>query len=111
MKEASPRTVCSGLVKFIPDPEQLIGYCIVLCNLKPVNMRGVKSEAMILCATSKDGNTVELVKPPQGVTIGERVTFPGHEGAADSVLNPKKKIFEKVWRIITFSFEYNLNFW
>ncbi|EME30982.1 methionine--tRNA ligase-like protein [Galdieria sulphuraria] len=94
--EASPRTVCSGLVKFIPDPEQLLGYCIVLCNLKPVNMRGVKSEAMILCATSKDGTTVELVKPPEDVPTGERVTFPGHDGVADSVLNPKKKIFEKV---------------
>jgi len=94
--EASARTVCSGLVKFIPDPEQLLGYCIVVCNLKPVTMRGIKSEAMILCATSPDGTKVELVQPPQGVQIGERVKFPGHDGIADSVLNPKKKIFEKI---------------
>eukprot|EP00871_Galdieria_phlegrea_P004544 jgi/Galph1/5090/GphlegSOOS_G3732.1 len=94
--ESSPRTVCSGLVKYIENPQDLIGTCIVLCNLKPVNMRGIKSEAMILCATSKDGTHVELVKPPEDTLIGERVVFLGHDGQPDSVLNPKKKVFEKI---------------
>lgn len=37
---------------------------------------------------------VELVEPPQGAVVGERVTFPGFEGTPDEVLNPKKKVWE-----------------
>mmetsp|Transcript_6948 Transcript_6948/g.14399 ORF Transcript_6948/g.14399 Transcript_6948/m.14399 type:complete len:341 (+) Transcript_6948:174-1196(+) len=94
--DESPRTVCSGLVKYIPDPASLVGPCMVICNLKPANMRGIRSEAMVLCATSEDGSTVELVKPPAGAKVGSRVTYPGHTGTPDDILNPKKKIFEKV---------------
>ena len=50
---------------------------------------------MVLCATSADGNTVELVEPPAGAAIGERVSFEGHEGDYEETLNPKKKIWEK----------------
>lgn len=53
-------------------------------------------QAMVLCGTSPDGNTVELVEPPAGAAVGERVSFEGHEGEPDDVLNPKKKIWEKV---------------
>lgn len=31
---------------------------VLVCNLKPANMRGVRSEAMVLAATSADGGTV-----------------------------------------------------
>ena len=30
----------------------------VLCNLKPANMRGIKSEAMVLAASNSDHTTV-----------------------------------------------------
>lgn len=39
---------------------------------------------------------VELVAPPAGAKVGERVTFPGYEGEPDEVLNPKKKVWETV---------------
>lgn len=42
---------------------------------------------MLLCQ-------VELVEPPAGAVVGERVTFPGVEGSPDEVLNPKKKVWE-----------------
>ncbi len=36
-----PRTVVSGLVQFVSE-EQLLGRLVVLiCNMKPVNMRGL----------------------------------------------------------------------
>ncbi|RXI00533.1 hypothetical protein DVH24_000767 [Malus domestica] len=66
----------------------------VLCNLKPANMRGIKSEAMVLAASNSDHTTVELVEPPEGAQVGERVTFPGFVGEADEILNPKKKVWE-----------------
>jgi methionyl-tRNA synthetase len=39
---------------------------------------------------------VELVCPPEGAVAGKRVTFPGYDGEADDMLNPKKKIWETV---------------
>lgn len=39
---------------------------------------------------------VELVVPPEGANVGERVTFPGYEGEPDALLNPKKKVWEAV---------------
>lgn len=51
------------------------------CNLKPVTMRGVKSYAMLLCASSKEGKEggVEFVLPPAGSQPGERIYFEGEK--------------------------------
>ena len=45
--EEKPRTVISGLVKFIPEAEMQNRKAILLCNLKPSKMRGIMSEAMV----------------------------------------------------------------
>ncbi|KAM0951328.1 putative methionine--tRNA ligase [Dioscorea sansibarensis] len=68
----------------------------VLCNLKPVNMRGVKSHAMVLAAFNYDRSKVELVDPPALAVVGEQVTFPGFPGKPDTLINPKSKLWEKV---------------
>ncbi|GLC48701.1 hypothetical protein PLESTB_000127300 [Pleodorina starrii] len=98
--EDKPRQVVSGLVRFIPSADDLVGRRVVLlCNLKPAAMRGVQSQAMVLAATSTDGAKLELLQPPEGAPLGERVTWPGFGAdgrAPDEVLNPKKKIFESV---------------
>ncbi len=39
---------------------------------------------------------MELVTPPEGAVIGERVKFPGFDGQPDDILNPKKKVWETV---------------
>ncbi|XP_008380519.1 probable methionine--tRNA ligase isoform X1 [Malus domestica] len=92
--EGQTRTVVSGLVKYIPLEKMQNRKVCVLCNLKPANMRGIKSEAMVLAASNSDHTTVELVEPPEGAQVGERVTFPGFVGEPDEVLNPKKKVWE-----------------
>ncbi|XWS35163.1 hypothetical protein CRYUN_Cryun21dG0102200 [Craigia yunnanensis] len=92
--ESQPRTVVSGLVKYIPLEEMQDRLVCVLCNLKPASMRGIKSHAMVLAASNSDHTKVELVEPPKSATVGERVTFPGFTGEADDVLNPKKKVWE-----------------
>ncbi|KAM6565373.1 hypothetical protein CsatA_024501 [Cannabis sativa] len=92
--EGQPRTVVSGLVKFIPLEEMQNRKVCVLCNLKPANMRGIKSQAMVLAASNSDHTKVELVDPPKSAQVGERITFPGFEGEPDDVLNPKKKVWE-----------------
>ncbi|KAJ8774288.1 hypothetical protein K2173_009719 [Erythroxylum novogranatense] len=92
--EAQPRTVVSGLVRYIPLEEMQNRKVCVLCNLKPATMRGIKSQAMVFAANNSDHTKVELVDPPQSAVVGERVTFPGFEGEPDDVLNPKKKVWE-----------------
>ncbi|URE28961.1 Putative tRNA binding domain [Musa troglodytarum] len=94
--EESPRTVVSGLVKYIPLEEMQNRKVCVLCNLKPVTMRGIKSHAMVLAASNDDHTKVELVDPPSSGVVGERVTFPGYSGEPDGVLSAKSKVWERV---------------
>lgn len=92
--EDQPRTVVSGLVKFVPIEEMQNRIVMLLCNLKPAKMRGVLSQAMVMCASTPE--KVEILVPPPGCVPGERVTCSGFEGQPDKELNPKKKIFEQV---------------
>ncbi|KAJ2523108.1 G4 quadruplex nucleic acid binding protein [Coemansia sp. RSA 1939] len=95
--EPEPRRVVSGLVRFIPIEKMFNRDVVLVCNLKPAAMRGVKSYAMVLCATSSDGNTVEFVEPPKGSKPGDRVYFEGFEGQEPmDLLKPKLKIFETI---------------
>ncbi|XP_077212936.1 methionine-tRNA ligase, putative / methionyl-tRNA synthetase, putative / MetRS [Tasmannia lanceolata] len=94
--EPSPRTVVSGLVKYVPLEEMQDRKVCVLCNLKPATMRGIKSQAMVLAASNDDHTIVELVDPPESALVGERVTFPGFSGDPVEILNPKKKVWETV---------------
>jgi len=92
--EAVPRTVVSGLVKHIPLDQMQNRMAILMCNLKPAKMRGVLSQAMVMCASSPD--KVEILDPPSGAVPGDRVTFQGFPGEPDKELNPKKKVWEQV---------------
>uniref|UniRef100_A0A0L0P286 tRNA-binding domain-containing protein n=1 Tax=Candidozyma auris TaxID=498019 RepID=A0A0L0P286_CANAR len=92
--EEGPRTVCSGLVKYIPLEEMQERYVVCVANLKPVSMRGVKSCAMVLCASND--TTVEFVNPPAGSKPGDKIFFEGYNATPEKQLNPKKKIWETV---------------
>ncbi|XP_073103734.1 probable methionine--tRNA ligase isoform X2 [Elaeis guineensis] len=94
--EDSTRTVVSGLVKYIPLEEMQNRKVLVLCNLKPATMRGIKSHAMVLAASNEDHSKVELVDPPESAVVGERVSFRGYSGEPDGILNAKSKVWEKV---------------
>ncbi|XP_030371720.1 aminoacyl tRNA synthase complex-interacting multifunctional protein 1 [Scaptodrosophila lebanonensis] len=86
------RTVVSGLVKFIPLDEMQNRMVVVLCNLKPAKMRGVTSEAMVMCASTPE--KVEVLSPPPGAVPGDLVHCEGYSRQPDAQLNPKKKVFE-----------------
>ncbi|CZR63471.1 related to tRNA binding protein ARC1 [Phialocephala subalpina] len=98
------RTVCSGLNGLVPLEEMQGRKVVVVCNLKPVKMRGIKSCAMVLAASPrlKEGEEdhhagpVELVTPPAEANAGERVFFEGWKGEPEGVLNPKKKVWEMI---------------
>ncbi|XP_070804410.1 aminoacyl tRNA synthase complex-interacting multifunctional protein 1 isoform X2 [Pituophis catenifer annectens] len=92
--EANLRTVVSGLVKHVPLEEMQNRMAVFLCNLKPVKMRGVVSQAMLMCASTPE--KVEIIIPPNGVVPGEKITFEGFSGEPEKELNPKKKIWEQI---------------
>ena len=74
------RTVCSGLAGRVPLDSLGGKKVCVLCNLKPVKMRGVMSNGMVLAAV-RPGNPalegrageerVEVVSPPDNARLGE----------------------------------------
>lgn len=96
--EGEPRTVVSGLVHHVTVEEFTNRMVVLLCNLKPQKMRGIESQAMVLCASTEGNNRrVELLDPPEGCTPGERVFVEGYDsGQPDEELKPKKKVFEKL---------------
>lgn len=50
--EDAPRTIVSGLAKYVPIDEMQNRFVAVLCNLKPAKMRGVESQGMVLCTST-----------------------------------------------------------
>jgi tRNA-binding EMAP/Myf-like protein len=83
----------------------LEGQCVVFANLKPKKLGGVPSEGMVLCAS--DGTKTELMRPPAGCAIGERIQLDGNpiDGAplpqeSAAVLNPKKKVEGKLLDVL-----------
>eukprot|EP00735_Rhodelphis_limneticus_P002512 TRINITY_DN1340_c0_g1::TRINITY_DN1340_c0_g1_i1::g.20027::m.20027 TRINITY_DN1340_c0_g1::TRINITY_DN1340_c0_g1_i1::g.20027 ORF type:complete len:252 (+),score=78.05,sp/Q9ZTS1/SYM_ORYSJ/56.71/3e-54,tRNA_bind/PF01588.15/5.5e-32,DUF2360/PF10152.4/0.063 TRINITY_DN1340_c0_g1_i1:36-758(+) len=94
--EEKPRTICSGLVKFVPLEKMQNQRCVVVANLKPAKMRGILSQGMVLCASDAEKTKVEFVVPPADAKIGERLQLKGYEIKPDAELNPKKKIWETV---------------
>ena len=92
--EDKPRSVVSGLVKHIPIEKMQDRMVLMLCNLKPAKMRGVLSQAMVMCASSPE--IVEILDPPPGSVPGDKVVCEGYPGTPDAQLSAKKKMFEKI---------------
>jgi len=96
--EEKPRQVISGLVKHIPIEEMQNRMVVILCNLKPAKMRGILSEAMVMCASTPE--KVEILAPPKNAVPGDIVTVPGFEGTPEEIIKPTNKkttsIFEQV---------------
>lgn len=63
---------------------------ILLCNLKPSKIRGVLSQAMVMCASSPD--KVEILEPPPGAVPGDLINVLGFNRHPDKVL----KVFDKI---------------
>ncbi|XP_063711176.1 aminoacyl tRNA synthase complex-interacting multifunctional protein 1-like [Symsagittifera roscoffensis] len=90
------RIVCSGLVAAMEESELRNRMVLVMCNLKPAKMRGVTSQAMVMCAVEAGGKA-ELVDPPPGAKVGDRVVCKEYPGEPEQpFMHPKKNIWESV---------------
>ncbi len=67
------RSVVSGIAKFY-TPEEMVGKQVVLVsNLKPAKLRGIKSEGMILCASDAEDKVLKLVTVEPGMEDGASI--------------------------------------
>lgn len=69
---------------------RLVAFCVRCIE------RHAWGARQVLCASNAAHDQVDPVNPPEGAAIGERITFEGFAGEPEPVLNPKKKIFEKL---------------
>ena len=70
--EKEPRTIVSGIAKYY-TPEEMVGkQVVVVTNLKPVKLRGILSQGMILCASDEEGK-LSLVSPIDGMKPGSEI--------------------------------------
>eukprot|EP01134_Creolimax_fragrantissima_P003381 CFRG3381T1 len=99
--EETPRTIISGLVKFQSLEQMMNRKVLVVCNMKPVKMRGIFSEGMVLCAGNSDKSAVEPLSVPDACKPGDLVTFDGYERCPIPQMPPKKKIFEAVQPLLS----------
>ncbi|KAH9782407.1 methionine aminopeptidase 2B [Citrus sinensis] len=100
--EAEPRIICSGLVKYVPLDFLQDRSVVVLANLKPRNMRGVKSNGMLLAASDAAHENVELLEPPQGSVPGERIWFGSQEDKENqpAPASPNQVQKKKIWELV-----------
>ena len=67
------RTIVSGIAKYYPEPEKLVGRQVCfIANFPPRKLKGVESQGMILSAEDKDGRLV-LLQPSDVVSAGCQV--------------------------------------
>lgn len=100
--EPEPRIICSGLVKYVPLDYLQEAKVVVLANLKPRNMRGVKSSGMLMAASDASHENVELLVPPEDSLPGERIWF-GSETEKESqpeAASPNQIQKKKIWELV-----------
>ncbi|KAF5452831.1 hypothetical protein F2P56_027794 [Juglans regia] len=100
--EPQPRIICSGLVNYIPLQHLQDKRVIVLANLKPRNMRGVKSSGMLMAASDASHENVELLVPPEGSLPGERIWFGSEEEKENqpAAATPNQIQKKKIWELV-----------
>lgn len=100
--EGTPRLIGSGLNGKIPVDEMLSGLIVVMANLKPRKLATIESFGMVMAASNADKSVIELIRPPEGSKVGDRLQLVGNPcgGVAlkqdkEELMNPKKKYMER----------------
>jgi len=68
------KTLVAGLKQYYSEKELKGKQCIVFTNLEPREVRGIKSEGMILAAVSEDHSKVFLIQPDKKIEPGSKVS-------------------------------------
>lgn len=97
----APRTVCAGMRNYLSEDEMKDRRVVTICNLKPRNIRGVKSQAMILAGSvvsEGDGQKEKVVplSPPSDAGEGAIITVDGMQ-ALERTVEEGKFVSGKAW--------------
>eukprot|EP00934_Nitzschia_sp_Nitz4_P008399 Nitzschia sp. Nitz4//scaffold203_size38902//33863//36338//NITZ4_007667-RA/size38902-augustus-gene-0.45-mRNA-1//1//CDS//3329541445//8389//frame0 len=93
--EDAPRAIASGLRGHYTLEEMQDRLVLVVCNLKAAKIVGFSSHGMVLAA--KGDGKVELVTPPEGSKIGERVFLEGMENESYEPFSAAQMKKKKTW--------------
>jgi len=70
--EGAPRTILSGIAKYFPDSQTLVGKrCMFVTNLAPRLMMGLESNGMILAVSTPEGG-FSLLEPTGNIPEGTK---------------------------------------
>ena len=96
--EGDCRTICSGLSGHYSSPNELVGKkVVVLGNLKPRKMAGIKSNGMLMCAFTDNDESVTLLTAPTESPNGSRLKVSGYDGdPATGNQIDKKKMLDRI---------------
>jgi methionyl-tRNA synthetase len=73
--EESPRQVISGIAKWYPEPEVLLGRKVpFVTNLEPRTIMGLESQAMIMAAKASETDAFSLLEVGESIPAGTRVS-------------------------------------
>ena len=73
-KKEEKRQIVCGIKKYITKKELIYNpFVVIFANIKPIKFRGVESFGMILAAINNNRTKLEIVRPPYGSKIGERI--------------------------------------
>ena len=71
--EGSIVNLVAGLKKYYGKKDLRGKRCVVLVNLEPKIMKGIKSEGMILAAVSEGEDIIRLIQPDEEIELGSRI--------------------------------------
>lgn len=72
--ELGERVICAGIKEHYEKDKLKNKQIIIISNLEPREMRGIKSEGMLLAAVSEDHKEVVLLTPEKKVKNGNKVS-------------------------------------
>lgn len=69
--EEAPRQIVSGIAKYFPDPQTLVGKkTMFVTNLEPRTLRGYESNGMLFAVSS--GEAFSLLEPGEDIPVGTK---------------------------------------
>jgi methionyl-tRNA synthetase len=71
--DSENRIIVAGIKKYYSKKELEGKQIIVICNLEPRVMKGIKSEGMLLAAVSSDETKVILLSPEKKIEEGSKI--------------------------------------
>ena len=70
--EGSPRQILSGIRKYFPEEQVLVGKkCLFVTNLEPRMMMGMESNGMLFALSDDTGN-FSLLEPNEAIAVGTK---------------------------------------